>query len=223
MRLIGAVTLAAALAVGCGNESQGNGDGCEPSASTRYFPLQEGATWTYKITDPATGEVKEKSSTVGALEDVGGMKKGTMAFRVTTEHLNDSTVSWQADTGSAIVRHREQGLDSAGSVTSDEFYDPWKTRIDESRVTVGDSWTESYTEIAVGEKAPVEKSETWTVEAVDTEVKVPAGTFNALLVRRVSMGETGGGSDKRYWFVKGIGKVKEMGGQTEELVSCSLP
>jgi hypothetical protein len=44
---------------------------------------------------------------------------------------------------------------------------------------------------------------------------VPAGTFDAIVLRKV------GGSEKRYWYVRGVGKVKETGGQVEELVSWS--
>jgi hypothetical protein len=36
-------------------------------------------------------------------------------------------------------------------------------------------------------------------------------------VRKVSS------STKEYWFARGVGKVKEVGGQTEELVSVELP
>ncbi|EAU62156.1 hypothetical protein [Stigmatella aurantiaca] len=42
---------------------------------------------------------------------------------------------------------------------------------------------------------------------------MPAGTFQAVVLQKA-----GGGTAKTYWFVRGIGKVKEEGGQTEELV-----
>ena len=31
-----------------------------------------------------------------------------------------------------------------------------------------------------------------------------------------------GGADKIYWYAKGVGKVKEIGGQTEELTFYEL-
>ena len=65
-----------------------------------------------------------------------------------------------------------------------------------------------------------DKSDQWTVEALDESVTVPAGTFTALRVYRV--GEEDGQASKRYWFVKGVGKVKEVGKQTEELMSYEL-
>jgi hypothetical protein len=57
--------------------------------------------------------------------------------------------------------------------------------------------------------------------AVDEPVTVPAGTFNCLRVRRRASQQDG--SDKTYWFAKGVGKVKEVGGQTEELTSVTIP
>jgi hypothetical protein len=44
-------------------------------------------------------------------------------------------------------------------------------------------------------------------------VTVPAGTFHALILQKA-----GSSVAKTYWFVRGVGKVKETGGQTEELV-----
>ena len=51
------------------------------------------------------------------------------------------------------------------------------------------------------------------------DVTVPAGTFTAVYIQKVS---ATGGSAKTYWYVPGVGKVKELGGQLEELVSYSL-
>jgi hypothetical protein len=49
-------------------------------------------------------------------------------------------------------------------------------------------------------------------------VTVPAGTFTAIYLQKAS----GGGTTKTYWYVPGVGKVKEDGGQLEELVSHEL-
>ena len=56
-------------------------------------------------------------------------------------------------------------------------------------------------------------------------VTVPAGTFSTIRLRRqVLVGAGGGeGADKTFWFAEGIGKIKETGGQTEELSAYSLP
>jgi hypothetical protein len=190
----------------------------------RYMALTEGATWTYRVDD---GEaVTEKTQTVGALEDVGGTKAGTMAFRLTTNKPGGGqTISWQEDTGTAIRRHRE--LDQSGGTQTDEIYEPYKLRVDESaaHLTEGAAWTETYQEIVTDTEnvtTMADKSEDWEVVAVDEMLAVAAGEFCTLHVQRMSSTGGTGGSLKHYWFARGVGKVKESGdNQTEELVSYS--
>jgi hypothetical protein len=56
------------------------------------------------------------------------------------------------------------------------------------------------------------------VVAVEEMVTVPAGTFSAVVIEKV-----GGTSTKRYWFARGVGKVKEQSGtQVEELTEYKL-
>jgi len=195
--------------------------------SGRYLPLVTGTQWTYRVTND--GERTTKISTVGDLEDVGGAKAGVLAYRVSTvkaEGGEADTVSWQEDTGTALRRHRE--LDMTGTHT-EEWYQPYKLRLDESadHVSDGATWSESYVELVKREGSSLttssDKTEAWVVEAVDDVVAVPAGRFCALRVRRTSAVGDKGGSDKTYWFVRGIGKVKETGGKTEELVEYRIP
>jgi hypothetical protein len=87
---------------------------------------------------------------------------------------------------------------------------------------LGATWTTAYTEVEVDPvvgTTTTSKDETWIVEGVDEAVTVPAGTFNALRVRKT----TSGAADKTYWFVKGVGKVKEQGEQLEDLTAYSIP
>lgn len=214
------------FAAACGGGTEETPDGAACSAGTgRYLPMVTGASWTYDTNEE--GIIEVKTQTVGAIEDVGGMKAGTQAFRVTTSKVAGMVVSWQEDTGSAILRHRE--LDMSGGTHTDETYLPAKLRIDEdpARLTVNASYTETYTEevtdTMTNETSSTDKSETWTVLAVDEEVTVPAGTFCAMKLRKQSTGATGS-SDKMYWFARGIGKVKEEStGRSELLTAYSIP
>lgn len=202
--------------------------GCGPAPATgRLLPLEQGASWTYKIVD-SKGVFKDKKTTVEALEDVGGSKAGTKAFRVRTEDTNGATVSWQEDTGTSVVRHREQEFDAANAQQSDTFFTPSKLRLDESaaHLTSGASFTTTHTEkttdLATMITTTVDKTETWTVESLDDAITVPAGTFHCVRVHRV--GAAAGSSDKLYWFARGVGKVKESGGgRVEELQAYSTP
>ena len=49
-------------------------------------------------------------------------------------------------------------------------------------------------------------------------VTVPPDTYEDPVVIQ----KAGGSSLKTYWYVRGIGKVKEAGGQTEELASFTV-
>jgi hypothetical protein len=214
-----AVLVALALGSGCGSETD-PGTGVVEPQGTRLLPLAVGATWTWRVSGDAT---YDKTSTVEALENVGGAKDGVMAYRVRTTDPEGDTVSWQQDTGTAIIRHREQAFSASDKMLSDQIYTPGKLRIDESeaRIAVGSTYVETYTEVETnpdtGEQKSTTKTEQWTVEAVDEPLAVPAGTFKTIRVRRTGTEE--GSSDKRYWFARGIGKIKESGKKTEELAS----
>jgi hypothetical protein len=76
-----------------------------------------------------------------------------------------------------------------------------------------------------------DRSHTFTVEALDDMVSVPAGEIpNCMRVRRERVraaGEMAADDDiDLFWFCAGIGKVLEENqatGQREELVSCDVP
>jgi hypothetical protein len=225
------VSFGLVLVVACGTEDAGvdaGGDQCRVNVpvAERYLPLESGRSWTYQVT--AAGQpVETKTQTIGTLEDVGGSKAGVQAFRVTTTKVNGKTVSWQEDQGACVQRHREQEKTLADVITVDQVFVPAKLRVDASaaRLSVGASWTESYSEISTnpstGQTTTVAKVQTWTVEALAESVTVPAGTFTCLKVRR--KGNDAGQSDKVFWFAKGVGKIKEIGDQTEELMAFSMP
>jgi hypothetical protein len=62
---------------------------------------------------------------------------------------------------------------------------------------------------------------TWTVEAVDEMVTVPAGTFKCLRVHSTESGAKG--YDSTFWFARNVGKVKETGTEVRELLGYSIP
>jgi hypothetical protein len=215
------------LLAACGDDAAVDLDApvaeCTTPLAQRYLPLVVGASWTYDTSDMGS-PVVQKITTFEAYEDVGDRKAGVMAFRQRTEKVVGTAVSWHSDDCTGVTRHREQTLDGAGTLVSDQFYVPGKPRVDESaaHTALGASWSIAYTEVEVD---PINgtttrsKDETWTVESVDESVTVPAGTFTALRVRKI----TSGNADKTYWFVKGVGKVREMGEQIEDLTAYSIP
>ncbi len=215
---------------GCGGKSaappSSSVDARLPAHSGRHLPISVGAMWVWNATDPVTGKSAHTQSVVEAMDHLPGAKAGIPVYRVVSTTLTGGTVNWQEDTGSAIVRHREQFSDATGAIVSDFLYNPSKLRLDESPVhmAVNATWTENYSDVvdragvATTQTTPVVA--TWTVVAVDEPVTVPAGLFNCLHVHRV---ETATGYDSHFWFALNIGKVKESGMEVKELVGYSIP
>jgi hypothetical protein len=229
------IALAAAIAFpGCQSAGQssdaappGTGlfDARQAATTGRYIPLSVGAGWTWKGFDTLSGLSGVTDSRVEALEALTGAKAGVSAYRIRSITLSGSTVNWQEDTGAAIVRHREQFFDSAGALKSDHVFTPRKLRLDEApaRTVLGASWTETYTDAVTAPAAQPSSTPTvtWTVEAVDETVTVPAGTFSCLRVHSVDSGPAG--YDSTFWFARNVGKVKESGTEVRELVGYSIP
>jgi hypothetical protein len=86
----------------------------------------------------------------------------------------------------------------------------------------GASFLETYdeTKLVPGmESTTATRGDRWTVLVASESVTVPAGTFDAIKLMRVSSSQ---GAVKTYWFAKNVGKVKEEGGQLEELESYEV-
>jgi hypothetical protein len=214
-----ASAIAAAL-TGCGGEDPGSNGG---SSKGPLLPWAEGNSWTYDVTD-AMGVKTQKVTTVGAAEPVGGSgpNAALMAFKIVTEKgVMDETISWQGVVGDKVVRYREQAFGAtSGMLSLEEHWDPYKLHVDGSaeRTAAGVSWLEIYEETKITNGSPItaEARDRWTVISASERVEVPAGTFDAVVLQKV------GGSSKTYWYVRGVGKVKETGGQTEELVDYTV-
>jgi len=226
-----AVALAAAAALaslGCGDTDPGSGTidtGCL-AATGAMLPWNVGNSWTFAVNDE--GVVSTKVTTIGDLEPVGGTgpNAAVQANKViTAKGVMDQTISWQAPDGDNVVRYREQSFSaSTGDLELEEYWEPSKLHIDGTaahRVT-GATWLQVYQETKLpvgGTPETHEAHDRWDVLSACESVTVPAGTFTAIYLQKVS---ATGGSTKTYWYVPGIGKVKESGGQLEELVSYSL-
>jgi hypothetical protein len=222
---------------GCGkadpNETPGAGGSAEGGAGPEgpLLPFEVGNNWTYQVTE--AGVVSLKTTTIGNLEEVGGdgPNASRMAYHVTTAKgadLNDHTESWQApsdDEPERVVRFREQSFNAkTGDLDTDEYWDPSKLHVDGTAAHTEDGvdWLEQYSEtkIAAGATMPVTHAvaERWFVVSANESVKVPAGSFD----HTIHLKKVGGSSTKEYWYLRGVGKLKELGTQTEELTKYEL-
>ncbi len=198
-----------------------------PPPTVDYIPLAAGNSWRYSVTDPENGRsLGEKLLTVGQAADIGGLKAGVTAFPLLREDGAGSSLRWIRLAGQAIVWEHDEWRGKDGALTKSVYYEPFRVRVDqvpEHRLRDA-TWTETFDEvvmdIATGEVKVRNKVEvTWTIEATNEEVTVPAGTFSCIRVRRRS-----GREDQIYWFADGVGKVKEDSPpkEYEELIEYHL-
>jgi hypothetical protein len=221
---------------GGGGSSAGNGAAGEGEAGDSagpqvpLLPWAQGNQWTYSITKDGVTSVK--TTTIGELEPVGGdgPNADVMAYHVVTAkgtELADRTESWQAadpDDANRIIRYREQSFDAtSGDLELEEYWEPPKLHIDGNaeRTATDASWLETYHEykLEVGlSPTDHEVRERWRVVDADETLEVPAGTFEHV----IHFQKIGGSSSKDYWYLRGVGKLKETGSQTEELVDYDV-
>jgi hypothetical protein len=245
------VLVLATATVGCGSSKNNNdgGGGGMTGGTGSFLPLTIGNSWTFQVKD-VDGTVSTKVQTVVTEEMVGGTGPyaTTMAFKLVTGNRvadpegDRSWQSWLAVDGGGmrLVRYREQTVDGQdGFVKNETYWDPPRLRLDDTpaRVAAGGGWREpTYTEYKIdmdrddggvsfvpdgGSTTTAGIEDAWMVVSPSQEIKVPAGTFKALAIRRVG---NGGSSIKNFWFVRGIGKIRETedGQPTEELVDYSV-
>jgi hypothetical protein len=213
-------------AAGGGGSAEAGAAGA-PAELEPLLPWKPGNSWTYEVTE--SGSVSVKTTTVGALQAVGGTgpAKALEANAVITTkgtNGNDETRSWQVLDGERVIRYREQSFGAAtGALEQEEYWEPYKVHIDWSpeRLLTGATWTETYkeTKLPVGGSPGVTQVEdTWRCVAAAESVTVPAGTFTAVVFEKTAQSS----AKKTYYYARGVGKLKEVGVQTEELVSFSV-
>jgi hypothetical protein len=238
--LAGLATATALLAllaiggVGCGGSSTTTGMTTTPyndadagppqMTSGPYQPLSVGTTWTYHVDDQ--GVVYDKNSSVEALEDIGGMAAGIMGYRVRETIKASIQDTWYEVTATDVRRHHDTLSDSTGRQLSDEWYAPYLLRVDESpaHLQAGATWTVDYMHTKTTSSKPTtttNQQESWKVDGVDVVTATKAGTFSALRLTRT---DTADGSTKTQWFVRGVGKVRELtgAGHFEELTAYTI-
>jgi hypothetical protein len=237
-----AILMLATLACGACGGGKANDDAGPVAAGTgEFLPLAVGNRWIYQLTD-ADGTVSSRVVSVAAKEVAGGSGPNAdiAAFRVVTGNKIDDEngdLSWQAVVDGRVVRLRETSIDGkTGRIKNEQTWDPPRLRIDETdaHTAAGASWVEpAYTEydtdwdsdgdggVVVPDGGATTKTgikDLWSVASPGETVTVPAGTFKALLLRRVG---DSGATIKNYWFARGVGLVKqtEEGSPTHELIS----
>jgi len=232
MRAASHLTLVMALCVSsagtaCVEDAEGNETtGKTMDQDKPLLPWAEGNSWTYRVTDGA--EISTKTTTIGSKGTVGGSgpHASEEAYEVTTlkSDETDRTVSYQVEIDDKVVRYREVSYSAKTDAASlDEHWDPYKLHVDGTpeHTVAGADWLEEYLETKQAPGAAgvtAQQRDRWKVDQVPASVTVPVGTFD----NAIKLTKAGGDTLKSYWYVRGIGKVKETGGQTEELTEYTV-
>jgi len=242
MRSLKAIVVAAAglmawMVAGCGSSNGGgaqtglggaggNADaGPVQTTSGPYEPLALNGSWTYHVNDQ--GVTYDKVTSVQALEDVGGPFAGVLAFRTLDTFPSETQSTWYQVDGLLVKRLHDNSMTLAGALKGEDWYNPFRLRVDETpeHLVAGATWTLPFTDTSAGPNKPtvsITKTDSWKVDGVDEPVTVPAGTFLSLHLTRTDSSD---GSTKSFWFVRGVGKVREStsGGHDEVLASYQVP
>jgi hypothetical protein len=229
----------------------GGAGGKVASGTGPFLPLKVGNSWNYQVTDKdGDVSVKVQSVVAEETVGGSGPNSTKTAFRlVTGSKVNDpeGDVSWQGIVDERVVRYREQSIGGgSGKLKNEQYWDPARLRLDESaeHIAAGASWLEpEYTEWDVdvdtykdggtdgdggttfipdgGVVVQDKIHDLWSVVSPSQQVTIPAGTYDALVVRRVG---DSGASVKTFWFARGVGKIREAeeGKSTEELISVHI-
>ncbi len=138
--------------------------GCGLPDQGVYNPISVGRVWVYDVIDPSTGLPRNqdpKVLTVEELEPIGGCKGDIRAYRMRRRMATGYADRWvearpmagengQRD-GQLSLRHRDRWYRNDGTVTTDEYYQPARIRLDDTclHTLVGASFLDSYDEVDV--------------------------------------------------------------------------
>ena len=204
-----ALPLVLVFAAACGSEPT-------PPSTDPLIPVAIGNHWKYRVTS-ATGVVSDKIQTITATVTGGYRFETTRGTTGTKE-----TLSVQRIENGQLIRLEEEGYKN--DVLQERYrYEPSSLRADSNHLTSGETYETTHTKIALDARDNVLVRTTvqhrFTVVSGAELVEVPAGRFTAVHLKREDLADH---DIKEFWYVQGLGKVKETGGQTEELVEYQL-
>lgn len=189
-----------------------------------YYPIVDGATWTYTIT--TDGSVTTATHTMDVVDDGSftlTVRDGDSVFTLDGTCGDDGVILLDVPGVSATYSDSEGG--STLSTTNDDGV----TVPDD--VQVGDDWSQTTSVVgSSGGEVTLSATITTSYKALGYEiVTVPAGTFNALKVEQTGsltiQGSPAFDTHGFIWYAQGVGVVKSglEGTYMAELVSYNIP
>lgn len=191
-----------------------------------YYPLIDGASWTYV----ATNSMGQATGTE-VVDAVATEWEGNTGV-VLTDNPNSNGEFTQStivrDGSNAYRVHKVVGTQTQPSMIVD--YTPGFTRFDDAWTDVGVKGERMYMREETdgdGLNPDLEdRGHTFEVTAVDEEITVTAGTFSCIVVERTRTTGATAGERVVFWYAKGVGKVREerpADNRIEELIAVSIP
>ncbi|OGQ16885.1 MAG: hypothetical protein A2138_12100 [Deltaproteobacteria bacterium RBG_16_71_12] len=226
-------------------------DASPPCDCDSFLPMCVGARWDYDEFEPSTeAPLGSKTQVLIDFKDPGDPSFDKTSFEafVSCRTSDDSLrTAWQTVEGARTLWQMDQWFGLERTLTKTAYYVPSRLRLDESRATPGDAWTESntlYTIVAPGidaqpcndgnppaPLADVEggyqcatELEQWSVlslaEATTYGADLAGYQPQDVLCHAVERGEV-----KIYCFARGVGKFFELevGAKRELLVDHYVP
>jgi len=177
-----------------------------PGSSVDYYPLQPGLVWRYQVTNPKGGSGELKVTNVGAR-------------RLGEQRVTEQRLEMEQSVASRFVARRADGIMVVAEQRpgqSEPVPLEQASVLLRTPVAVGDAWDAGSTSTAIAPGAVIATRA--TVESVNDEVTVPAGTFRDC-VRIVSNGRLTTEAQNvegpveilvgtRMWYAPGVGLVQ---------------
>lgn len=191
-----------------------------PPAPQSYWPLTQGSRWRYRISDPLRGVFEKSVSVLGPMP-IPEAQGSAIAVKSVQPYLEE--LSWQLDSRGLVARLREEDRKD-GAIARVTTWVPSTLKSLSAAQAPGwsaDVSAHELTRLPDGSvSSEKDKVYSWRVVAVAVEVTVPAGTFKAMKVTR----ERPDKADylRTYWLAPGVGKVREEGERTEELLDYEV-
>lgn len=199
-------------------------DAPDPSASVaEYFPLVDGASWTYQHEHPVNGQwVEEVSMRAGTHE-------GQPAFIVqdTPNRSGETTTQWWQQVGTQIMRVFREERGSGDRLLLKVVYTPGFQRFDTAWTEVGAGGLNDYLREETKADGRIDASRRqmdFVVVDTSATIEVPAGTFEDCL--HIERKRRDNGVIAHFWYAKGVGKVYEEDpdtGAIEKLTAYTIP
>ncbi|WP_163996849.1 hypothetical protein [Pyxidicoccus caerfyrddinensis] len=206
-----------------------------PAESTSLWPLTTGSSWVYDIKDPVQGEFKKTVTVLGPREVPDTQGKMTAVLVHSRQDRTQSGMvyeeySWQLElTNGLVVRLREEDHKDGAQIRA-TIWSPATVksvaRAPESLPWSYQSAVQEQTVLGDGTKEDSDPTYSWRVVEKGLTLQTKAGTFtNVIKVQRDKLndaGEVKEGKERTYWLAPGVGKIREEGERTEELVSYDV-